>query len=100
MHKTERRDRERDAVRDGKRGHGFHETARAIDENQQGEDKKKMVNSEPNVLDAQARVTPATWILEGAALNSIHGCDGCTKEVDSLTVQQSHPHQDIGDGCL
>ena len=55
VHETERRGRERDAVRHGERRDCRHEPAPAADQEQQPEHEQQVVDAEQDVLDAEHR---------------------------------------------
>ena len=50
VHHPERRERERDAMRDGERGNRFHEQTHAAHDEDQRENEEQMVDAEENVL--------------------------------------------------
>ena len=54
---AERRQRERDAVRDGERGDRLHQQAHAAHDEHQREHEEQMIDAKEDVLDAQPEVS-------------------------------------------
>ena len=97
---TKRRTRERDAMCNCKGSHSSYKTARAFHQNHQGKDEQQMINSAPNMFDAQPQIcaSHSQPRLRCSDLNPRLGRmgDGCP----CSAIEHLDAHQHVGDSQL
>src|SRR5262245_57913465 len=100
MHKPECRAREGDAMCNCKGSHSSYKATSTFHQNHQGKDKQQMINSGPNVFDAEAEIRTGNVELRQRAGYREHALLMIGDNGACPRIKRVESHDDVGDRSL